>query len=194
METDWEFEVGGDAPVIDASSAGFVDLPGSPERAWDLPETRLLPGLGEALIKLNSPDSAFWTSKCDVWPDLAADEFDPDELDAPPGCRVHAMGCYIDLVPRDERRWVDPKKTAAECREICGLLRAISLRCCRADLVIRRAIVAADGCGEQHECLGVTAYLTSCGECAAAARQALQAALTALTDAIGCAERHSTLE
>jgi hypothetical protein len=30
MEADWEFEVGGDAPVIDALWPGFVDLRLSP--------------------------------------------------------------------------------------------------------------------------------------------------------------------
>ncbi len=32
MEADWEFEVGGDAPVIEAHWPGFVDLRQNPEQ------------------------------------------------------------------------------------------------------------------------------------------------------------------
>src|SRR5208337_4431139 len=98
MEADWEFEVGGNAPVIETHWPGFVDLRQNPERARQLPEAAQLPGLAEVLAKLNAVDSPVWTSKCDVWPHLEPDEFDPDELDAPPGCS-YAMGCYIDLLP-----------------------------------------------------------------------------------------------
>jgi hypothetical protein len=37
--------------------------------------------------------------------------------------------------------------------------------------------------------LGITAYLTSCGESSAAAAKTLEAALAAFTDALGTAQR-----
>ena len=40
MEADWEIEIGGDAPVIEAHWFGFVDLRIEPSRANELPETR----------------------------------------------------------------------------------------------------------------------------------------------------------
>jgi hypothetical protein len=191
MEADWEFEVGPDAaglaaPVIDALWPGFVDLRRAPERAWQLPEAAQLPALAEALAKLNAAASPVWTSKCDFWPRLEADEFDAGELDAPPGCMAHAMGCYIDLLPGDRARWAQPPIAEAVCKRVCSLLRAVPLGCCRADLVIRRAFITADGMD-----LGITAYLTSCGPSSAEAARRLAAALTALTDAL---ESHSTLE
>jgi hypothetical protein len=51
MEADWEFEVGGDAPVIEAPWPGFVDLRLHPERAWQLSEAltaRIGRGSGKA--------------------------------------------------------------------------------------------------------------------------------------------------
>jgi hypothetical protein len=113
MEADWEFEVGPDAaglaaPVIDALWPGFVDLRRAPELAWNLPEAAQLPALAEALAKLNAAASPVWTSKCDFWPNLEADEFDAGELDAPPGCLAHAMGCYIDLLPGSDQQWAQP--------------------------------------------------------------------------------------
>jgi hypothetical protein len=179
MEADWEFEVDGDAPVIEAQWAGFVDLQRTPERAGDLPETAQFPALAEALAKLNAADSPVWTSKCDFWPHLEAGEFDSDELDAPPGSAAHAMGCFIDLLPKISQQWALPAMAEKACRRVCGLLNAVPLRCCRADLVIRRAFITPE-----HLDLGVTAYLTACGKSPAEAEQTLKAALTALTDAL----------
>jgi len=199
MEADWEFEVGPDAagpdaagldaPVIDAAWPGLVDLQREPERARDLPEAGLLPGLAEVLIKLNSIASLVRTSKCDVWTGLDADDFDPDELDAPPDHSAHALGCYIDLLPSGSRQWNLPEMAADESKRICACLRAIPLRCCRADLVIRRAFVGADPAGEQPVRLGITAYLTSCGESSATALRTLQSALAAFADALSTTRR-----
>jgi hypothetical protein len=179
MEADYEFEVGGDAPVIETHWAGFVDLQRAPERVKDLPETAQFHALAEALAKLNAASSPVWTSKCDFWPHLEPDEFDPDELDAPPGCAAHAMGCFIDMLPKSNQEWALPAQAEKACKRICGLLHAIPLRCCRADLVIRRAVLTP---GLMD--LGVTAYLTACGELPAEAERTLKAALAALTDAL----------
>jgi hypothetical protein len=184
MEADWEFEVGGNAPVIDACWAGLIDLRRSPERAWQLPETAQFPALAEALAKLNAAASPVWTSKCDVWPHLNAGEFDPDEMDAPPGCATDAMSCYIDLLPRVDQQWAVPATVAAECKRVCGLLCAVPQRCCRVDLVIRRAYVTAERMD-----LGVTAYITSCGESSAKAERTLQTALERFADALCATQR-----
>jgi hypothetical protein len=189
MEADWEFEVGPDAaglaaPVIEAHWAEFVDLRDHPESAEHLPEAAQFPALGEALARLNAADSLVWTSKCDFWPHLEPGEFDPEELDALPGSSTHAMGCYIDLLPRSDQQWALPAMAEKACKRICGLLHAVPLGCCRADLVIRRVFITPDGMD-----LGITAYLTSCGESSAAAAEALEAALATFTDAFGPAQR-----
>jgi hypothetical protein len=191
MEADWEFEVGGEAqvpaaPVIDALWPGFVDLRRTPELAWNLPESAELPALAEALVKLNGAVSPVWTSKCDFWPHLTSDQFDADELDAPPGCSAHAMGCYIDLLPKSARQWALPQMAAVDCKRVCGLLRPIPLRCCRVDLIIRRAFVTPDRLD-----LGITAYLTGCGSSSAEAARTLQTALSTFADALS---GHPTLE
>ncbi len=192
MEADWEFDVGGDSSVIDARWAGLVDLRRTPERARELPETAEFPALAEALMRLNSPDSPVWSCKCDFWPWLEADEFDPDELDAPPGCAEHAMGCYIDLLPKSDGQWTNPEKIEKDCKRWRGLLRAVPLRGCRVDLVVRRSVLSAELTN-----LGITAYLTACGGSPAEAAQRLQAALAAFTDALcgqSTAEQESTGE
>jgi hypothetical protein len=183
MEADWEFEVGGDAPVIDACWPGFVDLRWTARRLGhaaadlnsrlcSLPEVIQLPALGAVLERLNSEDSPVWTSKCDFWPALAAEDFDADELDAPPGDCAHAMACYIDLLPRDEQQWTSVPNLEAACQRACIALRAEPLRSCRVDLVVRRALIP-----ESVADMGITAYMTACGATPGAAQSVLQRAL-----------------
>jgi hypothetical protein len=174
MEADWEFEVGGDAPVIDALWSGFVDLRQHPGRARELQEAAGFPALAAALQELNAPRSPIWTSKCDAWQIAGPDLVDPGELDAEPASATHATSCYIDLLPRTEQQWPLPAQAADWCKELCARLRTIPLACCRADLIIRRAFIAPD-----RNNLGVTAYLTACGASAAEAGRVLDAALTA---------------
>jgi len=87
-----------------------------------------------------------------------AEEVDADELDAPAGCSTHAVCCYIDILPRGDHVWPLPEPAEAACRLFCGLLGSVPLRCCRVDLVIRRALIALNRMD-----LGMTAYITACG-------------------------------
>lgn len=179
MQADWEFEADGAAPVIDACWHGFVDLRVAPDRVFDLPEARQCPALAEALLKLNAPGSAVWTSKCDYFSELEPGEFDSDELDAPPGSATHACGCYIDLLLAAGREWAGPEGAAEACRDLCRLLHDVPQRLSRVDLVIRRAVIAPDGMD-----LGITAYLTACGPAPEAAAAALADALAAFAQTV----------
>jgi hypothetical protein len=179
LQADWEFEVGGDAPVIDTLWQGFVDLRAAPERVSDLPEAAQISGLAAALVRLNSEGSPVWTSKCDFWPVLEREEVDADELDAPAGCSTHAVCCYIDILPRGDHVWPLPEPAEAACRLFCGLLGSVPLRCCRVDLVIRRALIALNRMD-----LGMTAYITACGPTPAQAARTLEEALIAFADAL----------
>jgi hypothetical protein len=180
MEADWEFEIGPDAPIIDAHWEGLLDLAAHPERVTDLSETAGFLQLAEALMRLNSSQVWLRTSKCDVWPvDLDEESLDADELDAPPGMAEAAWACYIDLTARDLQRWKNPERIEQDCVALCTQLRLISLRCCRADLVIRQAIFTG---GE--EALDVTAYVTGCGPSEEAAKEVLGRALYAFADSV----------
>lgn len=154
MEADWEFEVGGDAPVVEAQWPGFVNLREDPRRAGELEEARQLPGLGDALARLNAANSPVWTSKTDVFNPGPADA---DELDATRAEAQHTLACYIDLLMSSEP-WSSPLEAERYCRALCDRLRTIPLRCCRVDLVIRRAHIHPD-----RNDLAATAYLTACG-------------------------------
>ena len=174
MEADWEVEMGGQAPVIEAHWAGFIDLRLAPERARQLPEAAQLACLADTLVRLNAPSSPLWTSKCDVW---HPDTFDPDDLDAPPSEQNCAIACYLDLLPREP--WPDPQDAIAACKTLWARLRDVPLQCCRADLIVRRASIVPGLPG-----VGVTAYFTACGSTSEAAAAALAAALAAFPDCI----------
>ncbi|MGD0135981.1 MAG: hypothetical protein ABSE57_28380 [Bryobacteraceae bacterium] len=178
MEADWEFEVDDQAPAIEACWPGFVDLRVHPERAADLPETAQLPGLASALKTLNSQASIVWTSKCDFWPALEQEAFNGDELDAPSESVAHVVGCFIDLLPKRDRAWAFPADAEAECRRLCAVFAAIPMRCCRIDLVVRRAVIIPDRMD-----LGITAYITACGSTPSEGKAGLEAALAAFAHA-----------
>lgn len=182
MEADWEIEIGGNAPVIEAHWPGFVDLRDDPQRAHQLPEAAGLPALAESLIRLNAPASPVWTSKCDLWPLLEPDAVDPLEMDAVPGQSALALCCYIDLLPRDCLRWATSALALPVCRRICSELHAYPLRCCRLDLILRLAFLAPEQMG-----LGMTAYLTACGPSEAEVASTLSAALAVFTGTL-CAD------
>lgn len=186
MEADWEVEIGGGAPVIEAWWDGFVDLRLFPDRAALLLEARQLPALAAALVKLNAPSSPLWTSKCDVW---RPTEFDPDELDAPASEGTCALACYIDLLPRADQQWSPLELAVAECRAICGWLRKAPLLNCRADLIVRRAHISSH---EQDQ--GITAYLTGCGPTLDESRAVLETALGIFVECILYAKKASRLQ
>jgi hypothetical protein len=175
MEADWEVEVGGGSPVIEVQWDGFVDLHGSPERAIELEEAVQFPALAEILVGLNSTASPVWTSKCDVW---QVTEFDPDELDAPPARAHYGMACYIDLLARD-KRWPTPAAATEWCKELCGRIGTVPVRCARVDLIVREAVDS-----EEAAVVGVTAYMTACGAESREAAAALGSSLAALADSV----------
>lgn len=171
MEADWDVEIGGDAPVIDAAWSGLVDLRRYPERVDQIAETAALPALRAALVQLNAEPSPVWTSKCDVW---VPEALDADELDAPAEAAVTGLACYIDLLQRGNA-WDSVASTVDACRRACALLRGQSLRQARIDFVVRRAVFS------QHEWgYGVTAYVAACGADEQAAQGFMAGALEAL--------------
>ena len=179
MEADWEIELGEGMPVIDASWAGLVDLRIAPERVGEIAETQLLPGLADALVRLNGLRSAVWTAKCDVW--RVEDVVDPFELDADAGESTVAMACYIDLLPRADQDWTTPQTAVSACASLVEKLGKVPLRACRVDLVVRAAKIAGDA-----QDLGVTAYVTGAGADEQAARSRLARAVAALADTALC--------
>jgi hypothetical protein len=177
MEADWEIQLGGGAPVIEANWSGFVDLRPHPERAALLPEAVAFPALAEALFMLNAGTSPVWTSKSDVWPVLDVSDLDGDELNAPPESVAHGFVCYIDLLPQVSYHWTTHIDVAEYCKRACRHLRAVPLRCCRADFVIRYAVFSAESHSLTPMDRGITAYITACGTSEAEANTTLQAAL-----------------
>ena len=179
MEADWEFEIGGDSPAIDAGWSGFVDLREDPERISSLAEVAALPSFADLLVGLNRNGSPMWTAKCDFFPSLTEDEFDASELDASAEDARYAVACYVDLLPAVTETWRRPEQVAEACVRICSRLHAAVLSNCRADLVIRRA-VAPDPVIE----FAVTAYITACGATSEAARAVMAKAMRIFSDAV----------
>jgi hypothetical protein len=177
MEADWEVEIGGGAPVIEAEWPGFVDLRTHPERIAEIAEAVVFPPLAALLLVLNAPGSPVWTSKCDVW------EPEP-EPESEPGSAAQAS--YIDLLLREGKVFSHWQDAEAFCREYVARLAQIALPPnsaeCTLDLVIRQAVAG------QAEGFGITAYLS------ADAATALASAMAAFADALSTAMQGSKLQ
>ena len=180
METDWEVEVGGGAPVIDALWPGLVDLRRSPERVGEIVEASAFPALTDLLLALNGPASPLWTAKCDLWEPDSAKLAIPKWDDSDPEAQVQpaALACYVDLLPVEGRVFAQWKQAEAFCREWIFRLEPLPLPNCRVDLVVRQAIAGEiDG-------FGVTAYLSGSGKDRSAAAGVLKAALVVFAGSI----------
>lgn len=142
MEIDWEVEIGGGAPVIEADWPGFIDLRAHPERISKISEASAFRPLADLLIGLNAPTSPVWTSKCDVW--------QPES-----GGRA----CYVDLIPRDENVFGEWRHTAGFCRALVEQMNAKTHKepesGASITLVVRQAIAG------HTEGYGVTAYFSA---------------------------------
>lgn len=176
MEADWEVEIGGDGPVIEARWAGFIDLRSAPERVTELEEAGKFPPLGETLVALNAPGSPVWSAKCDVWLQLEENTWDADELDAPADEAFYAAAVYIDLLAIQETAALDE----VFCRALVRALRTQPLTHCRVDLIVRRAWMSPilpDPLEPTNDAAlfstGLTAYLTACGASEEAAQRRL---------------------
>ena len=182
MEADWEIEVGGGAPVIEAVWPGFVDLRRSPDAIVEISEAAAFPALAVLLLALNEFKSQLWTAKCDLW------EPDPNEvpamaLTAAPTAEISgdkpvALACYVDLLPVEGQVFAQWPQAEVLCRAWIARLAPLPLPDCSLELIVRQALAGA------VEGFGVTAYLSGTGRDRTAAAEALSAALVAFAGAI----------
>ncbi len=137
-----------------------------------MPEAVQFPALAQVLQQLNVAASPVWTSKCDLWPHLEADEFAPDEW-MRPGMRLRHRRLHRPVA----QGAIDngPSLPLPLHAKLMHLLHEVRCGCCRVDLVIRRAFITPELMG-----FGITAYLTSCGQSEDEAAVAFQAALSCL--------------
>jgi hypothetical protein len=157
MEADWDVEIGPDSPSIEIPWEGFIDLRNDPNSAVQvIPEADAHPALGDALIRLNSGESALFTSKCDAW-QLKHDEIDPYEFSALPEDARSGFASYIDVLLSDQDRFQSFEFHEGFVRRITGELRVIDLAECRVDLVVRAATI------NSSSGYGVTLYAAGCG-------------------------------
>jgi len=175
MEAEWEVEVGGGAPVIEALWPGFVDLRQQPERLAEIAEAAAFPPLAELLRTLNAADCPVWTAKCDVW------ETEPSEADEASHAGTSVLivlACYVDVLPRAGQVFAQWQQAEAFCRACVVRLAPTPLPNCRVEFIIRQAIAG------EAEGFGVTAYFSGAGRDRAAASQMLAAALATFADSI----------
>jgi hypothetical protein len=185
MEADWEVEIGGGAPVIDALWPGFVDLRSSPERIAEIAEAVAFPPLGRLLLALNAAGSPLWTAKCDLWETDAAEPAGTDASTTHSGVPC-ALSCYLDLLPLAGLVFAQWEAAEIFCRDWVARLAPLALADCRAELVVREAVAGL------VEGFAVTVYLSGHGPDRGKAAEALKNAMTAFAGSIPAAAAPAT--
>ena len=181
MDVDWEVEIGGDAPVIEAQWPGLIDLRLHSERIDEIIEVTSMPPLRALLLALNSARSPVWTSRCDVW------EPEPN-----------AMACYVDMLPRERQLFADWKELERFCQALisrmvpkAGHLAQQNPHGSRAylaadesaedtslNLVIRRALIG------ENDGFGITAYFAAANKQDDSAKLALGLLMGRFSDVV----------
>lgn len=170
MEADWSAEIGPDLPVIVVPWHGFVNLRKEVLDLRKISEAAGNPALADALHTLHLPGSPVFTSKCDLWP-LGAADLDPYELDAGQESARTGIACYIDILLRDPKLFAAFDLHEAWVRTAALSLRRVKQPLCRADWVLRPAVV------NHHEGYGITLYVTACSNSLSAAQSVFATAL-----------------
>jgi hypothetical protein len=189
LEADWEVEIGGSAPIIEAHWPGFIDLHAEPQRITEIAEATKFPPLADLLFFLNSAGSPVWTSKCDIW------EPEPS-----------ALACYVDLLPRRGGLFADWEQAEAFCRVLINRITPrfvpagelqpgrhpilvgsdSSNSAANLTLVVRRAVT------EHSDGFGVTAYFSADADCSPNTATAIAAAMVAFSNALAKATSHGS--
>ena len=179
MDIDWEVEIGGDAPVLEAHWPGLIDLRNFPERVDEIQELTLLPLLKEFLLVLNSEKSPVWTSKCDAWRPA-------------PG----TIACYIDLLPREAQLFADWRALEAFCRELAQRIEPNSLRLRSGNSEACHGLVVSDAATEVRtinlvirsaliDCqqgFGITSYFSAVGSDSADSESVMRTAMATFSN------------
>lgn len=181
MDIDWEVEIGGDAPVIEAQWPGFIDLRKHPECVDEIFEVTLMAPLRELLLALNSGDSPVWTSKCDVW------EPEPN-----------AIACYVDILPREPQRFADWKELEKLCRALVSRIMSEMQDVPPENSHARRALLVADGSAQdtslnlvirraligENDGFGISAYFAAANPHARSAKLEIGALMGRLSEVV----------
>jgi hypothetical protein len=138
VQADFAVELGADDETLEVpwaaegGSPRYYELKHHPELLPNLEEAVAVPGLGEFLSKVNSPDSPLETAKCDAWPST---EMSPEEeiFEA-----THKFGSYVDLFFSDvAKRFLFPEHEHLAKRLVQLLQKAPEIAAA-AEFLIRR--------------------------------------------------------
>jgi hypothetical protein len=177
MEADWDVEIGPDAPSIEVPWEGFIDLRNDPCSAvLVISEAATHPPLRDALITMNSGESAILTSKCDAWW-LKQEEIDVYEFDSRSENVQFGFASYIDVLLINQDRFQSFEFHEDLVRRITGELRATDLTDCRVDIVVRTATI---NCSSGF---GITIYAAGCATLPSLALLSWQRVLEAAVNA-----------
>ncbi len=173
MDADFSIELGREDPVLDlpwkdqSGKVTYFDLKRQPESIADIAEAKQFPELAKFLIKMNSPQGALESAKCDVWAtmELTAEEsiFNAS----------HKFASYVDLVFCDLEKRTSLPFHESFVRSLTELLRRAPEVGASLELCVRRCFFELAGGSREASDEGFyfTLYLNGYGKDDVAARR-----------------------
>lgn len=157
LELPWRAEDG---------SVRYFNLKLQPELVLNIPDAVNHPELSAFLSRMNAPDFALETAKCDAWFET---ELDPKEEVFGAACK---FACYVDLLFSDQGRRSSLEAHEQLAENLTTLLRRAPEMAAGAEFVIRHCHYHMDGLeSDSHIGFCITAYVTGYGDTEEEARQ-----------------------
>jgi len=181
MQSDWSVACGPDDPTVAVPWAGaeatlrYIDLREAPDRIEEIPEAVLYPCIHAALRCWNSPDSPYFTAKCDVW-SYPAELYDAEDLSE----FGYAQASYVDLLSRDESTFSQFSIAETLLKALSGLADLVPATAARCEWILRPAYLFSGT--ESVSGFAMTLYIWGYGDSPEAAAGTWAAAVAALVE------------
>lgn len=183
MQTGWSVELEEGDPTLalpwEAEDRGlrYYDLKGQSELLPKIAEAQDNPELGEFLLEINSPRSAFQTAKCDVW---TSDLMDVEDEVFDAACKCCS---YIDVLAGDRHFQQDFVKNEKVLKRLALALRPSRNTTASVEFTLRRCYFDL-GTPAEEEGFYFTFYLNGYGRNQEEARRSWVEALKIVQDAL----------
>lgn len=165
MQAEYSVELSAEGPALELpwqsqdGAVRYLNLKLHPDLVLNIPEARKHPELSAFLSRMNAPQFALETAKCDAW---LASELAPEEEVFGAACK---FVCYVDLLFSDEGRRFSLEAHERLAEQLSHLLQRAPEMAAGAEFVIRHCHFHT-GAIESDSRMGfcITAYITGYGD------------------------------
>lgn len=185
MQADYSVELGREDPALELpwhsedGASRYYDLKRHPDLVLQIPEGARSPELSAFLSRINAPEFALQSAKCDAW--YSQEIFAEEEIFGEAGKFVS----YVDLVFAGDGPRLSLERHEMLAKNLCALLKRAPEMSAAVELVVRRCYYHLDdNPDESSSGFAITAYVSGFGNDEAEARRRWAIALALVQHAL----------